>query len=68
MSQLFTNNAEDMAWLREVHGIQAQAALIIGNEDAPSQVLAWATREPAITDPPRTYEPDADGVLTEKGA
>lgn len=57
---------EDMQWLRDVHlpGLDLRtyrSAILYGNEDYPTKIEVYASREPTIDERPVTYEPDVDG-------
>jgi len=50
MKQTYIDTPEDITWLRDVHchdlPLSIQCAIIHGNEDAPSKVVAWVANNP----------------------
>lgn len=59
----YLDSAEDMQWLRDVHGITARAAVITGNMDWPTRVEAYDVPEPLASDPASVYVPDESGKM-----
>jgi hypothetical protein len=66
MAPTFLESPEDLKWLKDVHGITACAAMLYGNEDAPTRVDAWDKPEPMVWDDFSTYTPDDSGKLTKQ--
>lgn len=55
---------DDRKWLKEVHGIDSAGyakAILTGNEDSPTKVELYARDHYQC--PPKTYEPNDEGVL-----
>ncbi len=58
------NTPEDMRWLRETLLPQMEyrfhSALVIGNEDAPEEILLFVNQDPLYTDDPQKWEWDEE--------
>ena len=50
----FLSDPDDMKWLSDVHGVprDMKSAIIVGNEDSPTQIEAWRDEDPDCNAPP----------------
>lgn len=59
---------DDLVWLKSVHGIDAEYAVLYGNEDAPIAVEAYDTSDPKVDSKYTMYRPDQSGTLRKADA
>jgi hypothetical protein len=64
--QSMLSTSADMKWLRDVHLPDLdlkkyRSAVLHGNEDYPTRIEVYTSRNPTVDDRPVTYEPDSEG-------
>lgn len=59
----FLETADDMKWLKEVHGIDAKFAMLYGNEDAPTKVEVFTENHIDMME--SIWLPDESGKLVD---